>query len=140
MPALDGIRNTAEVFDKLQAPTGTSCALQAAFLHNILIQHEALREQRSSSRAHIPAAPAAPAAYTATTMNVDTTAQESALPHAQTTQRPGINTMYDDRDTCHHASEDGSTFDMNFVDDEAWAFMFANAGFNIGQGAFMSLT
>jgi hypothetical protein len=26
------------------------------------------------------------------------------------------------------------------VDDEAWAFMFANAGFNIGQGAFMSPT
>lgn len=134
MPALDAIRNTAEVFDKLQAPTGTSCALQAAFLHNILIQHEATREQRSSSRSHTAAAPAA---YTATTTNVDTAAHKSALPHAHTTQRPEINSIYDDRDTHNYASEDASTFDMNFVDDEAWAFMFANAGFNIGQGAFM---
>jgi hypothetical protein len=137
MPALDGIRNTAEVFDKLQAPAGTSCALQAAFLHNVLIQHEAMREQRSSSRSHIPAAPAA---YTAPTANVDTAAHEPTLPHAQTTQRHEVDTMYDDQDAHHYASEDASTFDMNFVDDEAWAFMFANAGFNIGQGAFMSPT
>jgi hypothetical protein len=135
--ALDGIRNTAEVFDNLRAPAGTSCALQAAFLHKILIQYEAMREQRSSSRSHIPAAPTA---YTAPTRNVDTATRESTLHHAQNTQRPDSDTTYDDRDMYHYASEDASTFDLNLVDDEAWAFMFANAGFNIGQGAFMSPT
>ncbi|KAL1797961.1 hypothetical protein ACET3X_004567 [Alternaria dauci] len=135
VPALDAIRNTAEVFDKLQAPVGTSCALQAAFLHNVLIQHEAMRAQRLSSRSQIPATPAA---LTGPTTAVDTAVYQSASRHAQEAQETDVNSAYKDQNMYHYASEDASTFDMNFVDDEAWAFMFANAGFNIGQGAFMS--
>jgi hypothetical protein len=129
--ALNSIRNTAKVFDRLQAPAGTSCALQAAFLDNVLIQHEAMREQRTSSRSHRPAA-------LATT--VDIANHHIAPNRAQTRQRHDGNPPYDDQDTEYYASEDASTFDMRFVDDESWAFMFANAGFNIGQGAFMSPT
>jgi hypothetical protein len=124
--ALDSIRNTAKVFDRLQAPAGTSCALQAAFLHNVLIQHEAMREQRTSSHSHRPAALAA--------------IVDIAPTYAQTRQRLDGNPSYDDQNTGVYASEDASTFDMRFMDDDSWAFMFANAGFNIGQGAFMSPT
>ena len=131
MPALDGIRTTAEVFDKLQAPPGTSCALQAAFLHNVLIHHEAMKEQRTISRWHMPATLAA---------TVDTATHQSASTYAQSRQRHDVIPAYDDQNTDHYASGNASTFDLNFVDDESWAFMFANAGFNTGQGTFMSPT
>jgi hypothetical protein len=134
MPALDGIRNTAEVFDKLQAPAGTSCALQAAFLRNVLIQHEAMREQRTSSRSRMPAALVAP------TTTVDTVNHQHPPTHAQNAQRLVVGPANDDQSSYHYESEDASTFDMNFVDDEAWEFIFANVGFNIGQGAFISPT
>jgi hypothetical protein len=134
MPALDGIRNTAEVFNKLQAPAGTSCALQAAFLQNVLVQHEAMREQRTSLRSRMPTS------LTAPTTAVNTATHQSEPTHAQNPQRSDFNEVYDNQDTYHYVSEDASMFDMTFVDDEAWAFMFATAGFNIGQGAFMSPT
>lgn len=126
IPALDGIRDTVEKFNKFQAPAGTSCAL-----HNVLIQHEAIREQHTSSRSHIPTALAA---------TVGTATRQSVLTHAQTRQRHNVHAGYDDQTTNHYASEDASGFDMNLVDDEYWAFVFANSGFNIGQGAFMSPT
>jgi hypothetical protein len=122
--ALDGIRNTAEVFENLQAPANTSCALQAAFLHNVLRQHEAMREQRTSSHLHIRTTEAHPSAST----------------HTQLGPRHDYNPAIDDPSTNHYASEDASTFDMTFMDDASWAFMFANAGFNIDQVAFMSPT
>lgn len=130
-PALDGIRNTAEVFDKLQAPAGTSCALQAAFLYRVLIQHEAMKEQRTSSRSHVPIALAA---------TVNSAAHQSLSPHAQDCESRDIISAYDDHNSDHYASDNASTFDMNLVDGDSWAFVFANAGFNIDQGAFMSPT
>jgi len=118
MPALDSIRNAATVFEKLQAPTSTSCALQAAFLRNVSTQHEAMQARHTSSLSHVAAASA----------------------DAQTMPRPDITPAYNDQITFDSASEDASTFNIDFVDDEAWAFLFANAGFNIGQGAFLSQT
>jgi len=126
MPALDSIRNAATIFEKLQAPTSTSCALQAAFLRNVSIQHEAMQARRTSSLSHVAA--------------VDPASHQPAPTHAQTTQRPDITPAYNDQTTFDPASEDTSTFNIDFVDDEAWAFLFANAGFNIGQGAFLSQT
>jgi hypothetical protein len=128
LPALDSIGNAAKVFEKLQAPPNTSCALQAAFLRNVLIQHEAIQERRTSSLSHMPAAPAAP------------TTHQSATTHAQTVQRSDTNPAHSDENVFDHALEDASSFDIDFVDDEAWAFLFANAGFNIDQGAFFSPT
>lgn len=134
MPALDSIRNAATVFEKLQAPTSTSCALQAAFLRNVSTQHEAIQARHTSSLSHIPAIPATHAAA------ANPTTHQPAPTHAQTTQRPDITPAYNDQTTFDSASEDASTFNIDFVDDEAWAFLFANAGFNIGQGAFLSQT
>ena len=131
MPALDSIRNAATVFEKLQAPTSTSCALQAAFLRNVSTQHEAMQARHTSSLSHVAAASAAA---------VDPASHQPASAHAQTTQRPDITPAYNDQTTFDAASEDASTFNIDFVDDEAWAFLFANAGFNIGQGAFLSQT
>jgi hypothetical protein len=128
LPALDSIRNAAKVFEKLQAPPNTSCALQAAFLRNVLIQHEAIQERRTSSLSHMPAAHVAP------------TPHQSATLHAQTVQRNDTYPAYSDQNAFERASEDASSFDIDFVDDEAWAFLFANAGFNIEQGAFLSPT
>jgi hypothetical protein len=128
-PALNGIRNTADVLDKLKAPVGTSCALQVAFLRNVLIQHEAIREQRTISRLHMP---------TALTATVEPASHLSAPTQAQT--RHVLNPAYENQNTDYYASEGASAFDVNFMDDESWTFMFANAGFNVGEGAFMSPT
>ena len=131
LPALDSIRNTANIFAALRAPPGTSCALQAAFLENVLVEYEAIKERRTSSRSHVSAAPAAP---------VNLAAAQPAQTHGQTQQRPELVPAFDDQNTFDFASEDASSFDMDFANDEAWALMFANAGFNIGQGAFFSAT
>ena len=128
LPALDSIRNTARIFETLRAPTGTSCALQAGFLQNVLVEYETIQERRTSSRSHVPAAP------------VDLACAHHAQTHAQTIQRPELGPAHDDQSTFDFASEDASSFDMGFANDEAWALMFANAGFNIGQGAFLSAT
>ncbi|KAG9191314.1 hypothetical protein G6011_09402 [Alternaria panax] len=133
LPALDSIRNAANVFKNLQAPAGTSCALQAAFLHKVFIKHESRMERRTSLRLHVPAALAAPAAPLA---SVDPAINRPTPAHAQTMQRPNINPAYNDQNTF----PDPSIYDIDFADDEAWASLFADAGFNIGQGAFMSPT
>ncbi|KAF1830252.1 hypothetical protein BDW02DRAFT_633789 [Decorospora gaudefroyi] len=134
LPALDSIRNTAKVFEALKAPTGTSCALQAAFLHNVLVQHQAMKELRTSSRSHMPASPAIPAAP------VDSATHQSVPTHAQTMRRHDSDTAYNNQDTFHRLPEDASTFDMGFANDEDLAFMFADAGFDVGLGAFLSPT
>ncbi|UPX14897.1 uncharacterized protein EKO05_0005368 [Ascochyta rabiei] len=130
LPALDSIRNTAEIFATLRAPAGTSCSLQAAFLRNALIEYEAIKARRTS-RSHIPTAPAATAAP------VDLAAPRYSPTYAQDMQRPDATSACDDRGTIDFASEEASAFDMGFINDEAWVHMFANAGFNIGQGVFL---
>jgi hypothetical protein len=92
LPALDSIRNAAKVFEKLQAPPNTSCALQAAFLRNVLIQHEAIQERRTYSLSHMPAAHVAP------------TPHQSATTHTQTVQSTVIRMPLNRRRKMHQAS------------------------------------
>lgn len=124
LPALDSIRNTAEIFATLRAPNDTSCSLQAAFLHNALTEYEIVKERRTPLRSEIPAAPA------------DIAISQSAHPHAQTVQGSDF-ALVRDHQALSFTSGDASTFDLGFTNDEAWALIFANAGFNVDQGAFV---
>ena len=125
---LNSISNTASVFATLRAPSDTSCSLQAAFLQNVLVEYESIKERRTLPRADVPiAAPAAEHTTPQTAFDDD----EQILQPAD-----GISACAD-RHTENFSTQDPSSFGLDFANDQVWALIFANAGFNVDQGAFL---
>jgi hypothetical protein len=125
LSALNSITSTAKVFAALRAPNDTSCSLQAAFLQKILVEYESIKHRRTPPREYVPAAAAGH------------TALQTALDRTHILQPADVISACDDQNIESLLSENLSNFDLDFANDQAWTLIFANAGFNIDQGAFL---
>jgi hypothetical protein len=127
LQVLNSISNTASVFAALRAPSDTSCSLQAAFLQNVLVEYELIKERRTLPRPDVPIA--GPAA--------EHTTPHTAFDDDQILQPADGISACADRHSENFSTQDPSSFGLDFANDQVWALIFANAGFNVDQGAFL---
>jgi hypothetical protein len=158
-PAMEAIRSAAKTLTEQAAPPNTGCALQANFLYNVALEYEASREPSCRSRSygrgpsHVdnPRTTAAPSRTL--TLHVRTIPSYPTVPDSHLEERawedrdlheidalsqdmqdietPAIDSIQDLQDTTF---SDGT---KPLTEDEVWAIIFANAGFNVNAGAFM---
>jgi hypothetical protein len=128
LQVLNSISNSASVFAALRAPSDTSYSLQVVFLRNVLVEYELIKERRTPPRADVPIA--APAAAEHTT-------PQTAFDCAQMLQPADAISACADRHIGNFSTQDSSSFGLDFANDQVWALIFANAGFNVDQGAFL---
>ncbi|KAK6083574.1 fungal specific transcription factor domain-containing protein [Seiridium cupressi] len=125
------ISNAARVFSQQASPPGSSCTLQAKFLEKIVSDFvERRREQRAqATRQH-----AANDANVPRPRLVSDTSKESR-------EARGYNHGTVNLESIHSLANNGShqaRLDFSFAEDDTWADMFANAGFNIQEGVFFA--
>lgn len=154
--ALNAIRSAMRTFSEQRAPANTGCALQAKFLRNVLLEYEMInaRSQRSgtqprsdqhSRQNHNSLRSGAPMTAAPTNLSRlprDTTHQTIDSPifspsHVRRVQDSGILSAHDDESSVSATPHDPSVFNLDFANDDVWALIFANAGFNIDQGTFL---
>ncbi|KAF1352807.1 hypothetical protein EJ07DRAFT_168718 [Lizonia empirigonia] len=111
--ALNAIRSAMRTFSEKRAPANTGCALQAKFLRNVLLEYETInaRSQRSGTQPRSD--------------------QHSHQNHNS------LRSAHDDESSFPATSHDPSVLNLDFANDDVWALIFANAGFNIDQGTFL---
>lgn len=124
---LNSIDNTAGVFAALRAPGDTSCSLQAAFLQNVLVEYQLIKERRSPPRADATVVASA----------AERTTPQTAFDCAPVLPSADAISACADRHTGTFSTQDLSSFGLDFDNDQVWALIFANAGFNVDQGAFL---
>ncbi|XPS81575.1 hypothetical protein M3J07_013536 [Ascochyta lentis] len=146
-PAMDAIRNAARTLASQGAPTNTSCALQAKFLHNVILEYGAIRE-RPWNNDHPSLNCAASNAPTADALPEPATLQQRSIDQVNTSPDPSfaptrfeqgseIGTAYDNVNPQPVPSQVPSALNLDFADDNAWALIFAEAGFNVDEGTFL---
>ncbi|KAF1931062.1 uncharacterized protein M421DRAFT_408446 [Didymella exigua CBS 183.55] len=124
--ALESIsNNTANVLAAFRAPSYTSCSLQAVFLHNVLAEYASIKEHRTPLHPDVP------------TTVTDHTILRNLFNLTQYSPPADAILAYDDQNVGNFSSQGPPTLDLDFMNDQVWALIFPNAGFNIDQGAFM---
>lgn len=130
-PAVIAIRDAAKTLTLQAAPERTGCALQAKFLYNVLREYEMFQNPpRRSEDSYNNARNCTTATAAATSSRSPPLALSDV-----SVQVPGLPPIYDAQDSQEptHQMVSGSS---EVVDDEMWALIFANAGFNIDDGTF----
>lgn len=131
---MEAIRSAAKTLAEQAAPPNTGCALQANFLYNVALEYEASHEPPSRSRSHRqdpshvdnPRTTAAPGRTSPLHVRTDTLSQDM-----QEIETSAIDSIQDLQDTPFSDGTDP------LANDEVWAIIFANAGFDVDAGAFM---
>lgn len=149
-PALDAIRNGMRTFAEQAAPTNTGCALQSIFLQNVLLEYQAISEHphQTSHRqqdhgytrpSHESSCqnPATSNEFRSTTDNRDYHRPGTSSVPLQYVEEADMMSRYDDQDPAPIALSDLPLTNLDFTDNDSWALIFANAGFNIDQGTFI---
>jgi hypothetical protein len=155
-PAMEAIRSAAKTLTEQAAPPNTGCALQANFLHNVALEYEASRGPSCRSRSYgqgpshvdnprttaapsqtlplpvrtIPSYPTVPDSHLEERAWEDR-AIDALSQDMQDIATPAIDSTQDLQDT---PFSDGTN---PLTEDEIWAIIFANAGFDVNAGAFM---
>ena len=149
LAVMDAIRNAAQVFSDQGAPVNTGCGLQARFFDNVICEYENIdrRQRRRKERAshqrpgasgvsHNPTLPA-PQISPVEAPEMSLTQAMGAQVSQATGGGIGNALHYDSTFSNSDTSPQSSMQEFGFADDEAWATIFANAGFSIDQGAFL---
>lgn len=134
---MEAIRSAAKTLAEQAAPPNTGCALQANFLYNVALEYEASHEPPRRSRSHrqdpshvdYPRITSDPSRTFPLHVRTDALSQE-----IQAIETPAIGNIQDLQDTPFSDGTDP------LANDEVWAIIFANAGFDIDAGAFMMPT
>jgi hypothetical protein len=131
---MKSIRSAAKTLAEQAAPPNTGCALQANFLYNVTLEYEASHEPPHRSRSHRQDPSHVDNSRTTSDPNrtLPLHVRTDALSqNIQGIETPAIDSIQDLRDT---PFLDGSD---PLANDEVWAIIFANAGFDVDTGAFM---
>ncbi|KAK6196632.1 hypothetical protein LQW54_011326 [Pestalotiopsis sp. IQ-011] len=124
------IATAARVFSQQASPPGSSCTLQAKFLERIMSDFETMRQEQRLQKIQ------------ARTMEENTHASNTVpLLDENGASRPAETVCQDvtciddidDRNGLHPVRQE-----FSFAEDEMWADMFANAGFNYQEGVFFA--
>lgn len=124
------IATAARVFSQQASPPGSSCTLQAKFLERIMSDFETMRQEQRLQKSQ------------ARTTEENTHASNTVpLLDENGTSRQAETVCQDvtfiddvaDRDGLHPVRQE-----FSFAEDEMWADMFANAGFNYQEGVFFA--
>lgn len=126
LQVLNSISNTASVFAALRAPSDTSCSLQAVFLQNVLVEYGLIKE-RCPTHADVPVA----------SLAAEHETLQTAFDCTPTSHPPDSISACADRHTENLSTQDAPSFGLEFANDQVWSLIFANAGFNVDQGAFL---
>ncbi|KAM0815287.1 putative Transcription factor domain-containing protein [Seiridium cardinale] len=125
------ISSAARVFSQQASPPGSSCTLQAKFLEKIISDY---MERRREQRAQAPRQHATNDANVPRPRSVSDTSKEPR-------EARGYNRGMVNLESIHSLANSGShqaRLDFSFAEDDTWADMFANAGFNIQEGVFFA--
>ena len=141
---MDAIRKAANMFHHHAAPQNSGCGLQAKFLQNVLRVFRKAQEVRpgrnaqpthphgSSQHQYPPQEMADGRAHVA--LNT------SEVTHVQVTETNAGYAMQGEEQEGDLSNYDNNPFglhEFSFADDEIWANLFADAGFNIAEGVFL---
>ena len=133
-PAIEAIRNAAKTLAEQAAPPNTGCALQANFLYNVALEYETSHEPQRRSKtyrrnpSHVDDSRTAATAGRTSPLYVRT---DGLSQDVQDIETPAMGSIQNPQDT---PLSDGAD---PLANDEIWAVIFANAGFNVDAGAFM---
>lgn len=137
---MNNIRDAAKTFAEQRAPPNTSCALQAIFLHNATREYEALksrqrqaRDQQRDSKATFVSNSNPSQEITGPVAALDDTFSGGAPP----IQRDSAVPTFDNQNIQSLTLQELTLPDLDFADDEMWALVFADAGFNVDEGTFL---
>ncbi|KAI4600437.1 hypothetical protein KJ359_000792 [Pestalotiopsis sp. 9143b] len=124
------ISTAARVFSQQASPPGSSCTLQAKFLERIMSDFETMRQEQRLQKSQVRAVE--------DNIHVGNTVP---LLDENGTSRPAETVCQDV--TCIDDIEDRNGLqpvrqEFSFAEDEMWADMFANAGFNYQEGVFFA--
>ncbi|KAH8807279.1 hypothetical protein F5884DRAFT_788875 [Xylogone sp. PMI_703] len=151
---IEVIRTAARVFSQQAAPPGSSCFLQAKFLANVVLKYEEARRKprpgrlpRNDEETDYKSGIAASSGMIFSQPSTPADGhQQHRVPLHTGASRVGA---AEDTTNFDFAQYDTSRYnppelmestggDYGFMDDEAWAAMFASAGFNLEEGVFFS--
>lgn len=148
---IETIRTAATAFSQQSAPPGSSCFLQARFLDKVVSNYDDIREQNSprgvsaTTRTDIcyHSNLATPGTGTRETMTAPSALAEGSCDSIYTQQQAYEEnslprTFITTAQSSSAVARSTARIDCILTDNDTWADVFANAGFNIQDGFFFS--